>query len=53
MQESTGEVLLWIAAAGALEHLPMHVLDHIPGFRSPAGTGTGLGFAFWKERHAD
>jgi 3-O-methylgallate 3,4-dioxygenase len=48
MQESTGEVLLWITAAGALEHLPMHVLDYIPAIRSPAGTGSGLGFAFWK-----
>jgi hypothetical protein len=53
MQESTGEVLLWIAAAGALEHLAMHVVDYVPGFRSPAGTGTGLGFACWQERHAD
>jgi 3-O-methylgallate 3,4-dioxygenase len=47
MQGSTGEVLCWIAAAGALEHLRMEVLDYIKGYRSPAGTGSGLGFAFW------
>jgi hypothetical protein len=47
MQGSTGEVLCWIAAAGALEHLQMQVLDYIRGYRSPAGTGSGLGFALW------
>jgi 3-O-methylgallate 3,4-dioxygenase len=47
MQGSTGEVLCWIAAAGALEHLYMEVLDYIKGYRSPAGTGSGLGFAIW------
>ncbi len=47
MQGSTGEVLCWIAAAGALEHLHMEVLDYIKGYRSPAGTGSGLGFALW------
>jgi Catalytic LigB subunit of aromatic ring-opening dioxygenase len=47
MQGSTGEVLCWIAAAGALEHLQMEVLDYVQGYRSPAGTGSGLGFAMW------
>jgi hypothetical protein len=47
MQGSTGEVLCWIAAAGALEHLQMQVIDYIKGYRSPAGTGSGLGFALW------
>ncbi|GAC1322386.1 MAG: hypothetical protein NVSMB2_19690 [Chloroflexota bacterium] len=47
MQGSTGEVLCWIAAAGALEHLSMEVVDYVPGYRSSAGTGTGLAFATW------
>lgn len=47
IQGSTGEVLCWIAAAGALEHLSMDVIDYVPGYRSPAGTGTGLAFATW------
>ncbi len=47
MQGSTGEVLCWVAAAGALEHLNMDILDYVPGYRSPAGTGSGLGFAVW------
>jgi hypothetical protein len=47
IQGSTGEVLCWIAAAGALEHLSMDLIDYVPGYRSPAGTGTGLAFATW------
>jgi len=31
--------------AGAAEHLPMAWSEYIPGYRSPAGTGTGLCFA--------
>ena len=48
MQGSTGEVLCWVCAAGALEHLQMKLWDYIPVYRSPAGTGTGLAFATWK-----
>jgi hypothetical protein len=48
MQGSQGEVLCWIAAAGALDHLAMELLDYIPGYRSPAGTGCGLAFARWQ-----
>jgi 3-O-methylgallate 3,4-dioxygenase len=47
MQGSQGEVLCWIAAAGALEHLDMEILDYIPGYRSLAATGCGLAFARW------
>ena len=48
MQGSQGEVLCWIAAAGAAEHLEMELLDYIPGYRSAAGTGCGLAFARWQ-----
>jgi hypothetical protein len=47
MQGSAGEVLCWITAAGALEHLAMDVVDYIPAYRSPAGTGCGMTFATW------
>ena len=47
-QGSQGEVLCWIAAAGASDHLQMELLDYIPGYRSPAGTGCGLAFARWQ-----
>ncbi|MCY4625181.1 MAG: hypothetical protein OXC99_09325 [Chloroflexi bacterium] len=48
MQGSQGEVLCWIAAAGACDHLNMELLEYIPGYRSPAGTGCGLAFARWR-----
>jgi 3-O-methylgallate 3,4-dioxygenase len=44
---STGEIYNWVGAAGALEGLTMRIVDYIPGYRSPAGTGCGLGFALW------
>ncbi len=47
-RSGTSEVLNWIVAGGALESLAMEVVDYVPGFRSPAGTGTGMGFALWR-----
>ena len=47
-RSGTSESLNWIAAAGALEHLSMEVVDYVPGYRSPAGTGTGMAFALWR-----
>ena len=46
-RSGTSEILNWIAAGGALEGLKMEIIDYVPGFRSPAGTGTGMGFALW------
>ena len=43
-----GEILAWIATAGACEHLTMDVLDYIPIIRSPAATGCGVTFARWE-----
>ncbi len=47
IQGSTGEVLNWVGAGGAAEHLTMEPVNYTPAYRSPAGTGTGLGFAMW------
>ncbi len=44
---SQGEIYNWVGAAGALEGLSMQILDYIPGYRSPAGTGCGMAFALW------
>ncbi len=43
----TSEIRNWIVAAGATEHLDLEVLDYVPTYRSPAGTGCGMGFARW------
>ena len=40
---STGKQLV----AGALEHLELDWLHYCHGYRTPAGTGTGLCFALW------
>ena len=43
----SSEIRNWICAAGALEAMPLQWSDYQPGYRTPAGTGTGLGFAIW------
>jgi len=43
----TGEALNWIMAAGALEHLHPELLDYVPCYRTPAGTGCAMGFMQW------
>lgn len=48
MRSGTSETLNWIAAGGALEHLQMELVDYIPAYRSPAGTGVGMTFARWR-----
>jgi 3-O-methylgallate 3,4-dioxygenase len=44
----SSEIRNWIAAAGALEQLPLAWAEYVPAYRSPAGTGTGLCFAAWR-----
>lgn len=47
LRTGTSETLNWIAAGGALGELAMEVVDYVPGYRSPAGTGCGMAFAVW------
>ena len=47
LQLGTSEIRNWIALGGMLEQLPMKLLDYIPAYRSPAGTGCGMAFAQW------
>jgi len=48
LNSGNSEIRNWVAAAGALEHLPLAWAEYIPAYRSPAGTGTGLCFASWR-----
>ena len=43
----TGEALNWIIAAGALERLGPELLDYVPCYRTPAGTGCAMAFMQW------
>lgn len=49
-QSGTSEIRNWIALAGALagSNLAMQLVDYVPCYRSEAGTGNAMGFAYWK-----
>jgi hypothetical protein len=47
LNSGTSEVRNWISTAGAVEHLGMTLIDYVPCYRSPAGTGCAMGFAEW------
>lgn len=47
LQAGSSEIRNWIVAAAALEHLDLDWVAYVPGYRSPALTGTGLCFAAW------
>ena len=48
LRSGNSEILNWVTAAGALEGLTPTVVDYVPGYRTPAGTGTGMAFARWE-----
>ena len=48
LRSGNSEILNWIAAAGALEGLTASVVDYVPGYRTPAGTGAGMAFVRWE-----
>jgi 3-O-methylgallate 3,4-dioxygenase len=47
LDSGTSEIRNWIVTAGAVEHLDMQVIDYVPCYRSPAGTGCAMAFAAW------
>ena len=47
LNSGSSEIRNWICAAGALENLELSWVHYYPGYRTPAGTGTGLCFASW------
>ena len=48
LNSGSGEIRNWICAAGALDGIPVEQIDYFPGYRTQAGTGTGLCFAVWR-----
>ena len=51
-QSGTSEIKNWIAAAGACRELSFSVIDYVPGYRTLAGTGTGMAFGIWGQPEA-
>ena len=47
LNSGSSEILNWVLAAGALEHLPVQSARYVPIQRTPAGTGVGAGFVIW------
>ena len=47
MNSGTSEIRNWIVVSGATENLDMDLIDYVPCYRSPAGTGCAMGFATW------
>jgi hypothetical protein len=48
LRSGSSEILNWILAAGALEHLSAEWHDYVPVYRTPAGSGIGMGFMIWR-----
>ena len=49
-QAGTSEVKNWVPVAGAMADLnyKLNIVDYVPCYRSEAGTGNAMGFAYWK-----
>jgi hypothetical protein len=44
----TPEILNWVTVAAAMAPLGMTLVDYVPCYRSPAGTGHGVTFGYWR-----
>jgi|WetSurMetagenome_2_1015567.scaffolds.fasta_scaffold218611_2 aromatic ring-opening dioxygenase catalytic subunit (LigB family) len=51
-QSGTSETKNWIPVIGAMAELGCEptIVDYVPCYRSPAGTGNAMGFVYWKGR---
>lgn len=47
LRSGSSEILNWLVVGAALADWHLDILDYVPAYRSPAGTGVGLGFATW------
>ncbi|SAL80878.1 protocatechuate 4,5-dioxygenase [Caballeronia arvi] len=47
LQSGSSEVRCWSLLAGAVDGMEMSLIDYVPCYRSPAGTGCGMAFATW------
>lgn len=48
LQAGSSEIRNWLIAAEAAKALDLEWVSYVPGYRSPALTGTGLCFAAWR-----
>jgi 3-O-methylgallate 3,4-dioxygenase len=50
LNSGSSEIRNWIVAAGAAEKLETAWQSYEPLYRTPAGTGCGMGFAAWRDK---
>jgi hypothetical protein len=48
LQSGNSEFRCWSALAGAVAGMKMNLIDYVPCYRSPAGTGCAMAFATWQ-----
>lgn len=48
LNSGSSEILNWVLVAAASERMSNDWSEYYPGYRTPAGTGVGLGFATWR-----
>ena len=48
LQSGTGEIRSWLGAVGAAQDLDLDFMEYQACYRSPAGSGMGMGFAVFK-----
>jgi hypothetical protein len=48
LQSGNSEFRCWSALAGAVSGKAMTLIDYVPCYRSPAGTGCAMAFAYWE-----
>jgi len=48
LQAGSSEIRNWLVVGEMARDLDFDWIDYIPGYRTPALTGTGLAFAAWK-----
>jgi hypothetical protein len=48
LNSGNSEIRNWLTLAGAVDGMAMNLIDYIPCYRSPAGTGCGMAFSYWQ-----
>lgn len=48
LQSGNSELRCWSVLAGTVEGKEMTLVDYVPCYRSQAGTGCGMAFAYWE-----
>lgn len=48
LQSGNSELRCWSLLAGAVDGMAFDLIDYIPCYRSPGGTGCGMAFATWQ-----